>query len=131
MMSLPCGALFICRILTVFVVLFPFVLSANECFGAGDGYSGLFDEDAVANSKLGKAVQDFLSTDPAVSGPVKDTYGATMGSWCVGSVTGMNFIFYDLPLFNDEVGGWNVGNVTTMEGMVRSFSIDLVVGMIH
>jgi surface protein len=130
MMSFPCGALFICRILTVFVVLFPFALSANACFGADDGYSGenLVE---VANSKLGKAVRDFLSPDPVVSGPVKDMYGVSMNSWCVGSVTGMNYIFANLDLFNENVGGWNVGNVTTMQGMVRSFSIDLVVGMIH
>jgi surface protein len=122
MMSFPCAALFICRILTVLVVLFPFALSANTCFGPNDGYSGN-DLEQAANSKLGKAVRDFLNTDSAVSGPVKDMYGETMNSWCVGSVTGMNLIFYDLRSFNENVGGWDVGSVTTMAGMVSSFSI--------
>jgi Mycoplasma protein of unknown function, DUF285 len=130
MMSFPCAALFICRILIVLVFLFPFALSANTCFGADDGYSGDNPVEA-AFSKLGKAVEDFINTNTAFSGPVKDMYGVSMNSWCVGSVTGMNYIFAYLPSFNEEVGGWDVGHVTTMEGMVRYFSIDLVVGMMH
>jgi surface protein len=122
MMSFPCAALFICRILIVLVFLFLFALSANECFGADDGYSA-FDPAVAANSKLGKAVRDFLSPDPAVSEPVKEMYGATINSWCVGLVSGMNYIFYNLRSFNEEVGGWDVGSVTTMAGMVRYFSI--------
>jgi Mycoplasma protein of unknown function, DUF285 len=105
------------------VFLFPFALSANTCFGPNDGYSGCFGPGGAAMSKLGKAVRDFLNADPLVSGPVKAMYGETMNSWCVGSVTGMDYIFFGLGSFNEEVGGWDVGSVTTMKAMVSSFSI--------
>jgi Mycoplasma protein of unknown function, DUF285 len=122
MMSFPSTVLSLSSILIALVFLFPLALSVNTCFGPNDGYSGNRPLDGK-NSKLGKAVRDFLSTDPAVSGPVKDMYGATMNNWCVDSVIGMNYIFADLASFNENVVGWNVGSVTTMQGMVRSFSI--------
>jgi Mycoplasma protein of unknown function, DUF285 len=95
---------------------------AKTCFGANDGYSGT-DLAETKNSKLWRAVRDFLGTDPAVSVPVKDMYGEMINDWCVGSVTNMNYIFFDLLLFNEAVGGWDVGSVTTMVRMVSSFSI--------
>jgi hypothetical protein len=55
MMLFPCTVPSISRILIVLVFLFPFTLSANTCFGANDGYSGI-DPVQAANSKLGKAV---------------------------------------------------------------------------
>jgi surface protein len=54
-------------------------------------------------------------------------YGATsfnqdIGGWNVGNVTNMEGMFNNATVFNRDIGGWNVSNVTDMGGMFQSAS---------
>ena len=99
-----------------------FAAAANQCFGADDG---------GCDGILYQAVRDYVSQDCANNKncAVAQTYGWPMNSWCVGSVTDMSGLFYDMyPAFNEDISGWDTSSVTTMEGMfleATSFNGDL------
>jgi surface protein len=40
-----------------------------------------------------------------------------IGSWSVGKVTDMSYMFSSADAFNQDIGNWDVSNVTTMESM--------------
>jgi surface protein len=42
---------------------------------------------------------------------------ALIGSWSVGKVTDMSYMFSSADAFNQDIGNWDVSNVTTMESM--------------
>jgi Mycoplasma protein of unknown function, DUF285 len=123
MISFPLLTLSITGIFVLSLCLLPPSLSqTSKCFGADDGYSG--DNSAKAEkSVLGKAIREYLKTGLQASNMVKVTYGEIMDDWCVGDVTGMSFMFSDLPAFNENIGIWNVSSVTMMNLMVISFAI--------
>jgi surface protein len=121
MSSFPFRTLsFTCIFVTLLCLLPPSLSQTYKCFGANDGYSGDNDDEAE-NSVLGTAIREYLMTDSQASNAVKATYGDTMNSWCVGDVTGMSLMFYDLATFNEKIESWNVSSATTMYSMVRSF----------
>ena len=68
--------------------------------------------DAVLNNNL---------ATHSVYGPI--------GSWDVGNVTDMAFMFSEASHFDQDLRDWNVSNVTNMEGMFhRASSFDQVIG---
>ena len=51
-----------------------------------------------------------------------------MNSWCVGNVTDMSGLFYEMRSFNDDISSLDVGQVQSMSGMfaeASSFNGDL------
>ncbi|MBA4719394.1 MAG: BspA family leucine-rich repeat surface protein, partial [Nitrosopumilus sp.] len=48
------------------------------------------------------------------------TFNGDIGDWNVGRVTNMNGMFSRAVVFNQEIGDWNVGRVTDMNGMFAS-----------
>ena len=57
----------------------------------------------------------FYSSSPNFS---EGTYfNQNIGSWDVSNVTNMSFMFYDCYAFNQPIGSWNVSNVINMLGM--------------
>ena len=57
-----------------------------------------------------------------------DMYGWPMGRWCVGNVTDMSNLFFQMATFDEDISGWDVSNVKNMAWMfygATSFSGDL------
>ena len=84
--------------------------AANQCFAADDGgYDGI----------LYQAVSDYMSQDCPNNNncAVGQTYGWPMNSWCVGNVTDMSYLFYEMDTFNEDISGWDTSSVTEMNYM--------------
>jgi hypothetical protein len=86
------------------------------CFKPTDGYEypgfgGRHPEQSV----LGLAVRRYMRGNQAV----RTMCGQNINDWCVGRVTAMDYIFFDLDTFNEPLYDWDVSSVTTMQGMVR------------
>ena len=92
-------------------------VAANQCFAANDG-----GRDGI----LYQAVRDYVSQDCANNNncAVGQTYGWPMNSWCVGKVTDMSYLFYDMDTFNEDISGWDTSSVT-MFLLAKSFNGDL------
>jgi hypothetical protein len=92
-------------ILLVLVLLLPSGRSRTPtrttvCFKPTDGYRGnILGGDGVRDSVLGKAVRDYVDGDQSV----RDTYGQHINDWCVNRVRHMDYIFYALPTFNENI----------------------------
>ena len=97
--------------------------AANQCFGADDGGSdGIFYQ----------AVRDYVKQDCANTKnkncAVGQMYGWPMNSWCVGNVTDMSYLFFDMSTFNEDISGWDTSRVTDMKSIFNgatSFNGDL------
>jgi hypothetical protein len=86
------------------------------CFKPTDGYKYPgFGKLLVHRSVLGLAVRRYMRGNQAV----RTMYGQNINDWCVGRVTAMDYIFFDLDTFNEPLYDWDVSSVTTMQGMVR------------
>ena len=67
-----------------------------------------------------KAAVDLYSKDTCNSGSeCGQTYGWPINTWCVGNITDMSNLFYDLYTFNDDISGWNTTSVRNMDGMFQ------------
>ena len=44
------------------------------------------------------------------------TYGP-IADWCVSGVTDMHGLFYNLPIFNADISGWDTSRVTDMRNV--------------
>ena len=56
------------------------------------------------------------------------SFNQNIGGWNVGNVTNMGYMFKFASSFNQPIGGWNVSNVTNMEymfGNASSFNQDI------
>jgi surface protein len=86
------------------------------CFKPTDGYKYPgFGGVRPYQSVLGLAVRHYVRGNKAV----RTMYGQNINDWCVGRVTAMDYIFYELSGFNEPLHNWDVSSVTTMRGMVR------------
>ena len=102
--------------------------AANQCFGADDGG---YDYQTGIGGILYNAVRDYMSQDCPNNNncAVGQTYGWPMNSWCVGNVTDMSWLFYDMDTFNEDISGWDTSNVINMYlmfGYATSFNGDLL-----
>ena len=100
--------------------------AANQCFGADDGGYDWTDTGGI----LYQAVRDYMSQDCPNNNncTVGQTYGWPMNSWCVGNVTDMSWLFYDMDTFNGDLSSWDTSNVESMWNMfdgATSFNNDL------
>ena len=100
--------------------------AANQCFGADDGGYDWTDTGGI----LYQAVRDYMSQDCPNNNncAVGQTYGWPMNSWCVGNVTDMSWLFYDMSAFNEDISGWDTSSATRMGAMfsgATSFNQDL------
>jgi hypothetical protein len=80
------------------------------------------------SSELESAVDEYLSQTAPISSnaSIVQTYGY-MSDWCVDSITRMDSLFSAdrnplVRTFNEPIGSWNVGSVTSMKAMFRSAS---------
>jgi len=82
----------------------------------------------MANAFYGCENLNITSTDlPNLSGVTSMSYmfghclnlngPANIGNWNTGSVTNMEYMFFDADAFNQPIGNWNTALVTTMESM--------------
>jgi surface protein len=74
-------------------------LVASSCPGAGAGALFVFTVKLCTN--------------------VSDVFGWPIGSWCVGNVTDMSYLFAGIDTFDEDISGWDVDRVTNMSGMFR------------
>ncbi len=44
-------------------------------------------------------------------------FNQNIGSWDISNVTDMSGMFYDTDVFNQNIGSWDVRSVTDMSGM--------------
>ena len=49
-------------------------------------------------------------------------FNQDIGGWDVSNVTDMSYMFWFASAFNQDIGGWDVSNVTNMQGMFRDTS---------
>ena len=78
----------------------------------------------VSNQELANAVQGYLNDDA----DVLETYGDTIGDWCVSGVTNFTGIFLDAANFSEPLSGWDVSNAIEMMDMFHgatSFDQDI------
>ncbi len=67
----------------------------------------------MLKSTIGQYVQAgcFAGVDVCPA-EIVDRYGWPIGSWCFDGVTYMASLFERLDTFDEDVSGWNVGQVT-------------------
>src|SRR6056300_464191 len=94
------------------------------------------DKQCFANrDELKTAVDTYVSndcnddrTEDATCDDIYSKYGWPMNSWCVGKVTDMVELFYEMSTFNEDISPWNVSQVQNMYGMfwdATSFNEDI------
>ena len=100
----------------------------TTCFDANDG--GRTGEGYNREDVLYTAVRFYMNQGCPTNQNcgVAQKYGWPINSWCVGSVTDMSYLFYDMDTFNEDINGWITSSVTEMNGMfyyASSFNGDL------
>ena len=73
-------------------------------------------------NELKDAVDEYLNTSCATNKSKCDVivkkYGWPMNNWLVGNVTNMSYLFANSSLLlDDNISGWDVSSVTSMDGM--------------
>ena len=56
-------------------------------------------------------------------------FNQDIGGWDVSNVTNMNHMFFEAFAFNQDIGTWNVSKVDDAEGMflnANSFNVDYI-----
>ena len=89
------------------------VVFANQCF--------------ADRGELKEAVDEYIDNDCTnvfahtlvgnTCNNITQVYGWPMGSWCVGNVTSMRYLFSVKRTFNEDLNAWDTGFVTNFEGM--------------
>ena len=51
-----------------------------------------------------------------------NVFNQDIGSWNVSNVTNMSYMFYGATSFNQDIGSWNVSNVSLMSYMFQNTS---------
>lgn len=67
------------------------------------------------------------STTVAPYGSFNNGGSSSIKNWDTSKVTTINTIFYSQPLFNQEIGLWNVSNVTDMQSALNVYTPTLAV----
>ena len=132
-------------LLSTVMMLFPVVLMANgtffldengvtiRCPGAEPGETGLVDGieyEAVDRDLLIQRRDEEADLSRVCTTPVTDmsgifagdwsnpnTFNQNIGGWDVSNVTNMANMFNYASAFNQDIGNWDVSNVTNMAGM--------------
>ena len=68
------------------------------------------------NQELSDAVDAYIA-DNSASSTTAITYGWPIGTWCVSYITDMFGLFRDKDTFNEDIGQWDVSNVSVMNEM--------------
>ncbi|KAK1740114.1 DUF285 domain-containing protein [Skeletonema marinoi] len=79
------------------------VVSTTDCFAARD--------------ELKAAVYKYVYLQEYWGIADSSKYGWPIGSWCVNDVTDMSGLFRGRDTFNEDISGWNVGQVTDMNSI--------------
>ena len=68
---------------------------------------------------------DFVNFSPH---SFAEDFNQPIGSWDVGNVTDMSYMFWGTSEFNQDIGSWDVSNVTDMAIMFRSSNFNQDIG---
>ena len=84
---------------------------ANKCFS--DRYELVVARNEYVNGNCGNLYSKCNVTN---------TYGWPIGTWCVGNITDMSYLFtgsssHGLRVFNEDISMWDTSNVITMHKM--------------
>lgn len=61
------------------------------------------------------AIDRYIEANGTQSSAVATKYGYPIGTWCVSKITNMAGLFNGKQTFNEDLNGWDVSSVTTME----------------
>ena len=95
----------------------PSVAASKRCFASKDELKAAIDE-----------YNDDGCADETTSCDVSEMYGWPMNSWCVGNVTDMTDLFFEMDDFNEDISDWDSSSVTNMTSIFEgatSFNSDL------
>ena len=81
--------------------------TADQCFGDG----------AELRAAVNIYIDSGCSEDSSCL--LGQKYGWPIGTWCVGYVTDMSYLFYGKTTFNEDLSGWNLASVNNAEHMFR------------
>ena len=85
-----------------------------------DLYDPCFPHSYMLKSTIDRYVQAGCSAGVDVCpAEIVGRYGWPIGSWCVDNVTHMANLFKGLDTFDEDISGWNVGQVTDMSYMLH------------
>ena len=97
--------------------------SSYQCFTERNELLSAVDRYIQGDCGTEEAKEYFICQD------VLATYGWPIGSWCIGpTVNSLSRVFMNRKTFNEDISGWQVGNVTDMWGMflgATTFNQDL------
>jgi len=80
---------------------------------------GMFRAMNVFNSPLNWGSKTARFTRTAGMFWLSKNFNQNIGGWDVSNVTDMNSMFYDAEDFNQDISGWDTSNVTNMNSMFR------------
>ena len=100
--------------------LIPITLSAPLCIN----FTAMFQQNAAFN----QPITNLVNTSGVSSCTLKNmfvsatAFNQNIGSWDVSNVTNTSFMFNGATAFNQNIGGWNTSNVTDMSSMFNTAS---------
>src|SRR6056300_76088 len=89
--------------------------TGNQCFATRNELKAAVDVYVKSDCNEGASAN--------VCPDITSKYGWPMNSWCVGKVTDMSSLFYEMSTFNEDISSWDVSQVQDMSYMFYDASL--------